>query len=193
MAHRDVKPANIFLDGKGKYKLGDFGSACLIDLVGDIAADGTPDYLSPEMYKLLIGEKVEVDFFKSDIFSLGVTVLFLARLSLSSSISRTYSDEQQLKQAVEAETCGLTYSADLQKLLRRMLEKDPAKRPTIEQILFEQDIIDGREVNLAMMQHHLEPSSKRRNIIDVLLNWLRYLSSHVERESLKLQWQLAFA
>src|SRR5580765_1440373 len=71
IVHRDVKPENVFLDGRtGRALLSDFGIARRVDgevqitLLG--AALGTPQYMSPEQ---IDGEKVDG---RSDIYSLGV-------------------------------------------------------------------------------------------------------------------------
>jgi tRNA A-37 threonylcarbamoyl transferase component Bud32 len=70
LIHRDVKPANILIDRKGRAKLSDFGIAKLDDLelttTGQIL--GTPLYMSPEQIR-----DDDLDG-RSDLFSLGVVL-----------------------------------------------------------------------------------------------------------------------
>ncbi|MDH2429704.1 protein kinase [Sphaerisporangium sp. TRM90804] len=127
--HRDLKPSNVLLSPVGPRVI-DFGIARALDTLGGITGTGelmgTPRYMAPEALR---GEPVSP---ACDVFSWGCLVAFAASGrtpfggdSLPSIVYQVLSAEPSLE--------GMEPS--LHALVAATLRKDPAHRPTAQQIL----------------------------------------------------------
>jgi serine/threonine-protein kinase len=128
IVHRDLKPDNVMLTADGGVKVLDFGLAKqrAADLEhADTQTDegrivGTPDYMSPEQ---AAGRAVDA---RADVFSLGV---ILYELCAGRRPFRGSSAMEVLVSVARDPPPPLpTISGELQALIGRCLEKDPAKR-----------------------------------------------------------------
>lgn len=126
--HRDIKAANIFLVTAREVKIGDLGVAKITK--GGMAHTqiGTPYYMSPEIWRNRPYNK------KSDIWSLGCLLYELASLKHPFEAR----DEKGLAEKVlrgSYTPIPSQYSSDLSTMVKMLLVVDPARRPSIEEIL----------------------------------------------------------
>ncbi|KAI9343471.1 kinase-like domain-containing protein [Zopfochytrium polystomum] len=129
--HRDIKPENVFIDGNNNVKLGDFGlSRTLSNPDVEMAKTyvGTPFYMSPE----LVNETQYNS--KSDIWALGCVIYELCSLEPPFQSKTQAGLEQKIKQGKFEPLPGM-YSADLNGVIRAMLNVNYMKRPSAAEIL----------------------------------------------------------
>jgi eukaryotic-like serine/threonine-protein kinase len=129
LVHRDVKPANILLDGTtGRARITDFGLVRLAAHPGGTTQDGairgTPEYMSPEQVRT--PDRIDT---RSDVYSLGVTLYE----ALTGSVPFHGVPHMVLQQILNDEPrpprrLNDSIPRDLETICLKCLEKEPAKR-----------------------------------------------------------------
>lgn len=126
--HRDLKPQNIMIEkGTGRCVVMDFGIAFAgeLDHVTQAGAVlGTPDYISPELAR---GENADN---RADIYSFGVILyeIFCGRLPFQGKNLVSMALNHISAKPVRPGEVNPKIPADLEKIIVRCLEKNPAKR-----------------------------------------------------------------
>ncbi|MER6613533.1 serine/threonine-protein kinase [Streptomyces xantholiticus] len=133
LLHRDLKPSNILLTVDGP-RIIDFGIARAVDTVTDGgltttgAVVGSPGFMSPEQVR---GERLTP---ASDIFCMGAVLAYAAtgRPPFGSADSGVHAVLFRIAHE-EPDLAGLP--PELDPLVRRCLDKDPAARPTAAELV----------------------------------------------------------
>ncbi|WP_280355375.1 serine/threonine-protein kinase [Nocardia otitidiscaviarum] len=129
LVHRDLKPANVLLAADGPRVI-DFGIARAMEADQQLTATGSvigsPAFMSPEQAE---GRSLTP---AADVFSVGAILAMAARGS--SPFSGT-STPQILYNVMHSEPDTTGVPPDMRALVEACLAKDPAQRPTAEQLL----------------------------------------------------------
>jgi tRNA A-37 threonylcarbamoyl transferase component Bud32 len=174
VVHRDIKPNNIVLDGEtGRAMVLDFGISAAFSTrrqnLGSRLTDegmylGTPTYMSPEQGN---GEEVTG---KSDVYSLGIVAfeLLMGRPPFEGSpVSVMAAHLRDVPPRVDELRSDV--SAELATLIARCLEKNPARRPSADDIV-----------------HFLQPGAKQS------VEWPPPGLARVQRAGLRMLGALGF-
>lgn len=128
ICHRDLKMDNILISDSGKVKIIDFGFSIQCDKDAKLVINcGTPAYMSPEIVR-----KQVYSGFSADIWALGIILYII----LTGKHPFKYKSEQELfsRIVVGEITPNTMISFDAMRLVTKMLNQDPNKRPTAAEV-----------------------------------------------------------
>ncbi len=124
--HRDFKPANIMIDGRGQAIIMDFGLAGLAEEIrGTDIRSGTPAYMSPEQ---LTGAEVTV---RSDVYALGLVMyeIFTGRRAWEADSLADLIRLRQESRPAEISSVARDIDPAIEQVILRCLDPEPARRP----------------------------------------------------------------
>lgn len=130
--HRDLKLGNLFLGEKMEVKIGDFGLSTKLEFDGERKRTicGTPNYIAPEVLDGKVGHSYEVD-----VWAIGVILytLVVGKPPFETSDVKTTYRRIRMNAYNFPETVSISEPA--KSLISRILVSDPARRPSLDDIL----------------------------------------------------------
>jgi serine/threonine protein kinase len=156
IVHRDLKPENLALTADGSIKILDFGLARFAGSDAEGAAPrrtrtatepgvllGTPGYMSPEQVR---GQPADA---RSDLFSVGAVLyeMLTGRRAFEGATAADTISAVLLRDPPEAATGGVSVPPELERVVRRCLEKEPDDRfQTARDLAFALESLSGGTV-----------------------------------------------
>lgn len=129
IVHMDIKPQNIIIYD-GIPIIIDFNLSLNLDNYSSFSGwIGTPNYMSPELWK----KEYDIDYYLCDIYSLGVTFYYVinnGKLPFRAKTREELEDKVTLCHPIKS-NCGIFI---LDKLIMNMIKKNPNKRPRLSEI-----------------------------------------------------------
>ena len=142
LAHKDIKPHNIFISKEGYIKIADFNiseqgvSTTQVNATGIFKVQGTDGYMAPELQYAYLTQKasnqktnVRYKPLKADVYSLGLTILQVYTLQNVKGYN-TESRQGELTQIINS----IPYSW-LREFLSRALQFEYKNRPKMKELL----------------------------------------------------------
>ena len=141
ISHRDIKPDNIFITSDNAYKIADFDVSKKIerDCYGvtqintKVSISGTKNYMSPELNAFASGILLEygIDYNKSDVYSLGITIL---RMITDKNFLSWNAKNDRLQHDIHDIIDENIDNEKLKKILKSMLVVEPLDRPKFREL-----------------------------------------------------------
>jgi serine/threonine protein kinase len=129
VVHRDLKPENIMVDADDHIKLIDFGIAASagarrLTFSKFSSTLGTPDYISPEQVRGKRGDG------RCDVYALGVILyeMLTGKMPFEGPNPFAVMNSRLLNHPIPPREANPEVSAEIQEIIYRALERDPAKR-----------------------------------------------------------------
>lgn len=161
VVHMDIKPGNILVkhDAAGeRFLLGDFGLATIAKS-GQEIQEGDTRFMPPELLQF---ECSSTELQRSDIFSLGATMLSLA---LGRDLPKNGQGWYDLRKG-NLPPLPANFSKEFEALIRVMMNPNPSKRPTAADLLKHPMLQDETHKALASLQEELDQLIGKRKEIN---------------------------
>ncbi|XP_042571206.1 serine/threonine-protein kinase PLK4-like [Cyprinus carpio] len=125
--HKNLRPESIFFTTFGTIRLGEFGVVHQRSTEGQTAENEPSSYVAPEIF-------YDVNNFHSEIWRLGCVIYELCMLKCAFPAILTVENVKKILTSSH-EALPETFSEDLRQLVTDTLQPDPAKRPSVSEIL----------------------------------------------------------
>ena len=142
IVHRNLKPNNIFIGDDYRIKIGNFKNAKIFQENEEEIINEKIDinnYTAPE---IMINQNYN---YKIDIWSLGCIIYELCTLNLCFDTEKLSDLAEQILDFNKKEIDLKTYSPEIQNLINILLNKNPDKRPNINEVYEEIMKIDYKK------------------------------------------------
>ena len=124
--HRDLKPTNVMIDGKGRARITDFGLAIATSEADrQTGPAGTPGYLAPELFD---GAAPSI---QSDLYTLGLVLyeLFTGKKAFDASSLAEFHRKQTETNPTPPSSVVKNFDPVIERAILRCVDRDPAQRP----------------------------------------------------------------
>jgi serine/threonine protein kinase len=175
ICHWDIKPSNLFLMDNGEIKVIDFGESKDYFAESDDGGDGTmatirgtPQYLSPILWKAYVVDKntrhATHNIYKSDVFSEGLVFLQLASLDDVTGCNHLKDGEAIIEEILRG--IRERYSEHIVEIIRLMLKFDEAERPSFIELAKLVLTSETNTLNTPNAQHEPNPFAHASSAIN---------------------------